>query len=112
MSFQTIGDAAEDPVFQRRCKGSFIAMASAILAAPLNSNAVNSTKGDLTTEACKNLALNFCKGTNLFTDEALASLMLLNVDVAADPLGSAEGPSEGAIQYQTKEIWLDLVEIG
>ena len=112
MSFQVIGAAAKDPTFQARCRGSFIAMASAILAAPQDSNAVSSTKGDLTTVACKNLALNYCKGTNLFTDEALASLMLLNVDVAADPLGDPAGPSEGAIQYQTKEIWLDLVAIG
>lgn len=109
MTYEVIGASAKDPNFQNRCRGSAIAMAADILNAVQDSGSIQDSKGgDLTTLASKNLAKNFCKGTHLFTDQALASLILLNYDVAANPMGS----SEAAVQYQTKEIWLTLVEIG
>lgn len=109
MTFQVIGAAAKDPNFQNRCRGSVIELGAAIIAAATASGSIqNNSAQDLTTTACKNLAMNYCKGITLFTDQALASLMLLNADVAANPLGS----DEYAVQWQTKEIWLTLVEIG
>jgi hypothetical protein len=112
MTFQVIGAAAKDPNFQNRCAGSIISLAAAILAAPLAGGSIkNNALVDLTTTACKNLATNYCKGTNLFTDKAAASLMLLNSDVAANPT-SAVQTVEDAVAYQTKEIWLTLVAIG
>src|SRR5688500_13125479 len=109
MTYEVIGASAKDPNFQNRCRGSVIAMAADVLGAVQDSGAIqNSSGADLTTLASKNLARNFCKGAHLFTDQSLASLILLNYDVAANPMGVADG----AIQYQTKEIWLTLIEIG
>lgn len=109
MTYQVIGAAAKDPAFQDRCRGGAIELGRDIIAAPLASMSISSDAGaDLTTTDCKNLAMNFCKRTNLFTDEALASLVLLNSTVAANPMGSLDS----AVQYQLKQIWLTLVEIG
>lgn len=109
MTYQVVGAAAKDPAFQDRCRGAIISLGRDILAAATASNAIqNAALQDLTTTPCKNLAMNYCKGTALFTEQALASLILLNSDVAANPMGSLDG----AVQYQAKEIWLTLVEIG
>lgn len=109
MTFEVIGASAKEPSFQNRCRGAVIAMAADILGAVQDSGAIQDSKGnDLTSLSSKNLAKNFCKGAHLFTDQALASLMLLNYDVQANPMTVADS----AIQYQTKEIWVTLVEIG
>lgn len=109
MTFEVIGASAKEPNFHNRCRGSVIALAADIINATQDSSAIQDSKGtDLTSLASKNLAKNFCKGTHLFTDQTLASFMLLNEDVQTNPMGS----TEYSIEWQTKEIWMTLVEIG
>lgn len=108
MTYQVIGEAAKSVDFQNRCRGAIISLGSDIIAATTPNAITNEAGEDITTQLCKDLAKSFCRGTNLFTLETAAMLMLLNGTIAANPSGIADGD----IQFQTKQIWLTLVEIG
>ena len=108
MTYQVIGASATDANFQNRVKGAIISLAADIINAVGDTAITNNAGVGITTLACKNLAKNFCKGTSLFRIEAAAMLMLLNYDIAANPATVIDA----TINYQTKEIWLTLVEIG
>lgn len=86
-----------------------MAMARDIIAAPLASNSItDDANNDLTTQSSKNQAMNFAKLLNLSTDRTIANLVLLNASIAADPLNSLDSD----LQWQVKQIWMILVEIG
>lgn len=111
MTYEVIGASAKDVNFQNRCWGAVIEMSRDILAAVQDSNSIHddaSPSNDLTSEASKNQAKKLTRSQALITKETIANLMLLNGDVAANPMGS----SEGTVQYQTKQIWITMVEIG
>lgn len=109
MTYLVIGAAARDPVFQDRCWGSIVKMSNDIMNSTTGSATIMSDDGyDLTGQASKNQALNFMWGKAKASKEIVANFMLLNNDISSNPMGSAED----AVQWQTKQIWEDLVTLG
>jgi hypothetical protein len=109
MTYLVIGAAARDEGFQDRCWGSIVTMSNEVINSTLGSNTILSETGyDLTGQASKNQALNFVRGKAKASKEVIANFMLLNADISANPLGSADA----AVQWQTKQIWENLVTIG
>lgn len=109
MTFQVVGESGKNPDFQNRCWGAVMAQSAEIMAATLNSSSVqDSLLRDLTTQDSKDLAAKFAKLTHLSTDRTIANLVLLNSVIAANPSGA----SDSDIQYQVKEVWLILKDIG
>ena len=113
MTFQVIGTAAKDPNFQNRCRGCFIKIGSAILGAGVADGSIRApvTNADLTTQDCKDLVLKYCSQTNKFTDQTLASFMLLSGSVAAAPYDETDD-GEYAFEYQMQFMFMRLVGIG
>lgn len=86
-----------------------MAMARDIIAATLDSGSImDDANNDLTQLSSKNQAKNFSKLQHLVADRAIANLVLLNPTIAADPLNSLDSD----LQWQVKQIWMTLVEIG
>ena len=112
MSYQHIGDALNSPQFINRVKGAVIDISAAILGAVQDSTSVMDDAGNkLTTAACKNWCLSYLKGTSVATDAIIASFVLLNETIAADPFGYGAG-TDGGINWQLKHVFLSLVSIG
>lgn len=111
MSYEVIGASAKDNNFQNRCWGAITELSRDIIAAPQDSRAIMDDAvppNDLTQESSKNQAKKFTRLTQLATRETIANQILLNVDIAANPMG-VEDPT---ILYQTKQAWMTFVEIG
>lgn len=112
MSYQVVGEKGKNPDFQNRCWGAVMAMSRDIIAAVQDSgsieDAVTPVPNDLTTLACKNQAKKFAKLTHLSTDRTIANLVLLNPTIATNP----DAATDSDLQYQVKQVWMTLVEIG
>jgi hypothetical protein len=84
-------------------------MSSDIMNSTTGSATIQSETGyDLTGQASKNQALNFMRGKAKASKEIIANFMLLNGDVANNPLGSAEA----TLQWQVKQVWEAFVTLG
>jgi hypothetical protein len=109
MTYQVVGESGKNPDFQNRCWGAVMAMASDIMNTVQDSGSImDSQSRDLTSLSSKNQAMNFAKMTHLSTDRTIANLILLNSVIAGNPTGALDSD----LQYQAKEIWMTLVEIG
>lgn len=109
MTYQVVGESGKNPDFQNRCWGAVMAMAADIMNATQDSGSIlDSQSRDLTSLSSKNQAAKFAKLSHLSTDRTIANLVLLNSVIAANPSGA----SDSDLQYQVKEVWMILVEIG
>lgn len=109
MTYQHIGDALQSTTFIHRVQGCIIELASAIIAAAQDSGSIQTSgSADLTTLSCKNWCLNYIKGTTVATDVVIAKLLLLNSVISAAP----HDCTDGDLQWQAREILLQLVDIG
>jgi len=112
MSYQVVGEKGKNPDFQNRCWGAVMAMARDIIASVQDSRSIEDDvlpiHNDLTQESSKNQALKFAKLIHLSTDRTIANLVLLNPTIATDP----DAATDSDLQYQVKQIWMTLVEIG
>lgn len=109
MTYQAVGEAGKDATFQNRCWGAVMAMSRDIIGATQDSGSIqDDLSNDLTTLSCKNQAKKFTKLLHLSTDRTIANLVLLNSVIAGNPAASADND----LQYQVKQIWMTLVEIG
>lgn len=109
MSYQVVGASGKSPDFQNRAWGAVMAMAADIIASVQDSaSIVDAANNDLTSEASKNQAKKFAKLSHLSTDRTIANLILLNTTIAANP----DSATDSDLQYQIKQVWMTLVEIG
>lgn len=109
MTYEVVGSAGKDPVFQNRCWGAVMAMARDIINSVQDSGSItDDAANDLTQLSSKNQAKKFSKLQHLSTDRTIANLVLLNPTISADPANSLDTD----LQWQVKQIWMTLVEIG
>ena len=107
--YLVIGAAARDEAFQDRCWGSIISMSADVMNATLNSLTIQDSNGyDMTGEASKNQATAFISLKMKSSKETIANMMLLNSDINNAPMTAADA----AFNWQTKEIWKRLVDVG
>src|SRR5688500_11949898 len=109
MTYRQVGEAGKLEDFQNRCWGAVMAMSRDIIGAVQDSGSItDDLANDLTTESCKNQAKKFSKLLHLSDDRTIANLVLLNSVIAGDYINA----DDSAMQYQVKQIWMTLVEIG
>ena len=108
-TYLQIGNTSVDPEFQHRGWGCVIVLSSDIMNSTLGSGTIQDENGyDLTSQESKDQALAFVSGTAIATQEIIACFLLLNSDIANNPLGSPEA----SVLWQLKQVWKNLVDIG
>jgi len=105
MAFTDIYTAANDETFQGRCLAAAWSIAAAI---QRNETLTNAASQSLNTESCKNFALKLLRDQATISPKQVAMQILRNATIASNVGASTDND----IQWQVKESWLDLVEIG
>lgn len=105
MAYADIYTAANDEAFQGRCMAAAWSIAAAI---QRNETLTNSASASLNTDSCKNFALKLLRDQATVSPKQVAMQILRNATIA----GNVGASTDSDIQWQMKEIFLDLVEIG
>lgn len=99
MAFIDVYNAASNADFQGRCMAAAWQTAQHVIA---------EDAGYDTSLDSKNFALKLLRDQATITPRQVAMQVLRNSSIAADVVGSVDGD----IDWQVKQVWTDLMEIG
>jgi hypothetical protein len=106
MAYIDIYNASVDATFQARCLIAAREIARAITAGETVTNNAGTNLNDAAGSV--NFALRVLRLNHVISKEQIATLVLTNTTIAANPGASTDAD----ILWQTKENWLTYVEIG